>query len=132
MGRWLPQRQLRWRPLWLIIGWVLVGVVIWLSLAPRLPDLDMPIEYVDKAGHFLAYCTLMLWFAFLYLRAAHIWIALALVLLGVGLEVAQDVSGYRMFEIADIVADAAGIAAGLLLARTPLGGMLERFERRVA
>lgn len=132
MHPWLPQRQLRWRVLWLVIGWALVGTVVWFSLTPRLPPFGLSFEVMDKVVHFIAYFTLMIWFAFLYLRTAHIWIAAALLALGVALEGAQHVSGYRLFEVADIVADAAGVLAGFLLARTPFARLLQFVERRAA
>jgi hypothetical protein len=40
-------------------------------------------------------------------------------------------SGYRDFEWADMLADASGIAAGLLLVLTPLGESLVMLEKRL-
>lgn len=132
MDRWLPQRPLRWRPLWLVIGWALVAAVVWLSLTPRLAEFDVPFVFLDKAGHFTAYFVLMFWYASLYQRPAHWLLAVGFVLLGVALEGAQYLTGYRGFEFGDIVADAVGIAVALLLARTPLVDFLQFIERRVA
>lgn len=131
MRGWLPQRPLRWRLPWLIIGWMLVGGVVWVSLTPRLPVPDVPLAFLDKAGHFTAYFILMAWYAFLYLRPAHRWIAVALVLLGVALEGAQHISGYRMFEVGDIIADSVGVAFGFLLARTRFERLLQWVEGRL-
>ena len=53
------------RPLWLVLGWAMVAVIIWLSLTPSPPKVDF--EHSDKVGHFLAYGSLMFWFAQLYI-----------------------------------------------------------------
>ncbi len=129
MPAWLSPRPLKWRPLWLVIGWLLVGLVVYLSLAPQLPQVD--IRNFDKVGHFLAYFALMSWFAFIYARNAHLWIGVMLVIMGIALEIGQYLTGYRAFEIADIVVNTLGVMAGMLLARTRFAGLLILFERRL-
>jgi uncharacterized membrane protein len=131
MAGWLPTRPLRWRPLWLGIGWALVAAVIFISLTPRMPRIDADIMHLDKLGHFTAYFVVMSWFGFIYLRNAHLWIAGLLIAMGLGLEIAQHLSGYRAFEWADMAANASGVLAGLLLARSRFAGLLTLFERRL-
>jgi len=65
------------RPLWLVLGWAMVAVIIWLSLTPSPPKVDF--EQSDKVGHFLAYGSLMFWFAQLYIarRTRLAWYAVA-------------------------------------------------------
>ncbi len=96
------------------LGWALVAVIVWLSLTPR--PISIPIEHGDKLGHFLAYGSVMFWFAQLYLRmpvrAAY---AAGLVALGIALEFVQAHVG-RDFEVADMVADAIGVALGWIAA----------------
>lgn len=130
MPEWLTPRSLKWRPLWLAIGWALVVAVIALSLAPKLPRVDVGFEHVDKVGHALAYFALMCWFGFLYVRRAHGWIALLLVLLGVALEIVQYIVAYRWFSYADMAANAVGVVGGFLFARTRFAGLLALVERR--
>ncbi len=61
----------------------------------------------------MAYALLMAWFAWLHpargarLAYAGLWIAM-----GVALEFAQARTGYRSFELADMAANALGVAAG--------------------
>jgi VanZ family protein len=132
-GSSIAERQVLhyWR-FWAAVGWLLIGLVVYLSLTPALPDLP-EVDHGDKLGHFLAYAALMGWFAQLYrTRRAHLRIAVRLVLLGVGLELVQGMTGYRSFEAADIAANSAGVAAAWLIAQTPLGGSLAWLERRVA
>ena len=108
-----------------------MALVVWLSLTPDPLDVGGP-EGFDP-GHFVAYAVLMLWFAQL-LRPGRprIVAAVALVALGVGLEFAQLLTGYRHFDLADMRDDAIGVAAGFLLALSPLGTALLFLERRLA
>lgn len=117
-------RELRYRKLWLAIGFALVGLVIFLSLTPDPVDVGK-IEEV-KTGHFLAYAVLMLWFSQIY-RAGRVRIVVGLlfVLMGVVLEYAQAMTGYRSFGYVDMRDNAIGVTAGLLLGFTPLGGALQ-------
>src|SRR4051812_18317917 len=87
--------------LWLAIGWLLIVTVVVLSLIKL--GVETPGGQSDKIGHFLAYSTLMFWFAQIYSVArTRLVIAIGLALLGVGLEIAQSFTGYRTFEYADM------------------------------
>jgi len=120
--------DLRFRHLWLAIGYVLVGLVIYLSVKPDPIDVGK-IKGV-KVGHFIAYFVLMLWFAQLYPSwRARLGIAAAFVLMGVGLEYTQGLTSYRSFDYADMVDNAIGVAVGLAMGSTPAGRALARIER---
>ena len=99
------------RALLVAIGWGLVGVILWLSLTPQPPHVDF--EQSDKVGHFLAYGGLMFWFCQLYprtrTRAAY---AAGFIALGIAIEFLQRATGYRSFEVMDMVADAIGVLLG--------------------
>jgi VanZ family protein len=100
---------------WLAVGWIGVAVVTYLSLAPAPPQIDL--EQGDKLQHLIAYGTLMLWFAQVRTGAAERRAtALLLLALGIALEVAQGLSGYREMSVADALANAAGVALGWLAA----------------
>ena len=106
---------LKLRPLWLVLGWLLVLFVIYVSVMPD--PVQLPVAEGDKFGHVLAYAALMSWFANLYeLPARRMQLAIGFVALGVALEFVQQSTGYRSFEVADMAADAAGVAAGWLVA----------------
>ena len=112
--------DLRARRLWLVTGWSLVIVVIYLSLTPT--PVNVELEQGDKFFHALAYLALMSWFTNLYENLhERVVIAMGFMLLGIGLEVVQGFVGYRSFEVADMSANAAGVALGWFLAtpRTP-------------
>jgi hypothetical protein len=100
---------------WRIVGWLGVLGVIVLSLIPNPPSIG--VEQGDKIGHAAAYALLMLWFAQIHLqRWQRMPVALWLLTLGIALEFAQGWAGPRTFSIADMGADAAGIALGWLAA----------------
>jgi VanZ family protein len=108
-----------------------VILVVWLSLTPYPIDLG-DTEGFDP-GHFIAYTVLMFWFAQLLRPGrARIAAAIALVALGVGLEFAQLLTETRHFDLLDMRDDALGVAAGYVLAMSPLGTTLLFLERRLA
>ena len=108
----------RYQKLWLIIGYVLVALVMYLSItsAPPLPDVDVP--YFDKLGHFLAYFVLMGWFAQIYhVKKMRIIFALAFIFMGLAMEFIQSFDPARMAEFADMVANTLGVVIALLITR---------------
>jgi VanZ family protein len=118
---------LRWSPLWLATGWLLVSSIIYLSLAPAPPSIDLPEG--DKLEHVLAYAVLMFWFAQMYYRTrSRLLFAIGFVLLGVALEFLQGFTETRQFEIADMIADAAGVMLGWMIAPPRTGNVLWGFE----
>jgi VanZ family protein len=99
------------RPVWLAVGWAMVAAVVWLSLTPSPPKVDF--EQSDKVGHFLAYGGLMFWFSQLYVeRKVRLAYAAGFAAMGVALEFVQGWTGYRDFEVYDMLADAIGVALG--------------------
>jgi len=119
------------RRAWFVIGWIGVAAVIYFSLTPEPPRLD--IEQGDKLQHLAAYGTLMLWFGQAVVNGTQRrWTAIALVTLGVGLEFAQLATAYRTFSFADMVADALGVAAGWASAPPRLPNLLSIAERIAA
>ena len=117
----------RWRKLWLLIGWLLVASVTYLSLVPDPPTL--PVSAGDKVGHVLAYGTLMLWF--LQLNPPSRWavLAAALVTIGIVLELVQGLSAARSAELLDVLANTAGVLCGWLLGHTRAATALQALER---
>jgi VanZ family protein len=93
-----------------------VLVVCGLSLAPPTALPPSAFSMWDKAQHALAFVAL----AVLGLQAypgrwVRLW--LGLLLLGAAIEVAQTVVGWRQGDVADWVADAVGVALGVVLFR---------------
>jgi len=119
------------RRFWLAGGWLLILLVVTLSLIPHPPE-PMTFENSDKLEHTFAYAMLTLWFCQIY-RAIkpRLAVMLALVGLGVGLEFVQGWTGYRMFDVMDMLANSTGVLLGWLLSRTPLGHAFIYIERRL-
>ena len=123
-------QSLRFGRLWLAIGWSLVLLVVYLSLTPR--PLEIPVEEGDKVGHMLAYAALMLWFSQLYFVSwKRLQVGCSLVALAIGLEFAQRYTGYRTFEVADMVAGGVGIVIGWCLAPPRGPAFLAYLERHL-
>jgi hypothetical protein len=96
------------RRAYLAAGWAWAAAIVWLSLTPSLPSID--VSHGDKAGHFFSYAVLMFWFAQLYAR--RVLFAVGFIALGVALEFAQGASGFRSFDLLDMIANALGVFAG--------------------
>jgi VanZ family protein len=121
----------KWHTTWLASAWLLVGAVVYLSLA-RL-DIDIPAAEGDKLGHVIAYAVLSYWFMQVYVgRGSRLAIVLLLTGLGIALEFAQGYTGYRNFEYADMVADAAGAVIGWIASPPRTPALLSRIERYIS
>lgn len=115
---------------WKAAGWLLVLAIIALSLMPAPPDLG--VNQGDKLGHLATYGLVTLWFAQPYTGLRQrIWLALGMIALGCALEYAQRATGYRTFDVADMVADALGVALGWLAAPPRLPNLLDWLEKRL-
>jgi VanZ family protein len=117
----------RYRGAWLLVGFLLAAMIFVGSLWPSLPEATASVP--DKALHFMAYAVL----AFLFAGAMEPrrWprLALALVAFGATIELAQQfLTETRSGEWLDLVANTAGIAAGLVAARLVPGSWLRRVE----
>jgi len=94
-----------------------IVLVVCLSLTPRM---EIPYTFcgADKLCHFMAYTWLALlpFFGFEEIRQAFTG-AFLMIPVGIGLEVAQHFVPGRDFSAADMIANAAGVALGIILAR---------------
>lgn len=116
---------LRW---WLAGGTLLLILVLLASLAPgsRVPALPG----ADKIGHALMYGSVFLWFS--GILKPRLWWLLLLLLLMVGgvVELLQAAVPGRSQDPRDLLANAVGLAAGLLLAYLYTDGWCSRIEKR--
>jgi VanZ family protein len=122
-----PAPALRLRALWLALGWGLAAAIVWVSLTPSPPQIDL--EQGDKLGHLASYGALMFWFCQLYaVRGTRLAYAMGFTLMGVALEFAQGEFGARTFEPADMLANALGVALGWAFALGARGSLFLRIE----
>lgn len=120
--------MLKYHWLWVAIGWALVFLIVYLSLTPQ-PPAPLTFDNADKLEHAAAYATLSFWLCQIYRPArSQFVVATALVGLGVGLEYVQGWTGYRTFDVLDMLADGVGVLGGWLMVLTPLGRMLTYIE----
>lgn len=124
-------RQLRFLALWLTLGWVLVGLVVYFSLIPSAPKpLRFPVG--DKLAHLSIYAGMMLWFGFIYLPGrAYRNLGVVFIMTGLILELIQGLTHYRSMEYLDMLANSIGVSLGWLLARTRLASTLTQLESRL-
>jgi VanZ family protein len=106
---------------------LLVAGVVYGSLSPA-PVLSVLGDY-DKVEHFSAYLFLALWFTALYPRSRYWLVAMALLALGLSMEVMQHVMALGRFaDPRDMAANAAGILLGSVLAVVATGGWARRVD----
>ena len=118
--------DLRLRPWWLTIGWVMVATVLFLCLMPAPPQ--PPVVTSDKAHHLIAFAGLGLWWRWTSRTA---WAPhVALVGFAILIEVLQGTcTAHRQAEAMDVVADSLGLLCAEGLYRTPLGLLLRRLDQ---
>ena len=106
--------RLRHARIWYVFGAVLTLLVVVASLVPAR---DLPrLRVSDKLEHVLAYLALALWFGGLAAPRSYLRLALGLLVLGGGIEIAQGLMGLgREADWRDFEADALGVALGLSL-----------------
>ena len=119
------------RRLWVIIGWLGIAAVIYVSLIPRPPQLG--IAHGNRIGHVFVYALLILWFAQIaVVPGQRLRYAGGLIALAVGLEFAQLATYYRTFSYWDMAGGALGVIVGWVLAPPRLPNLLSIAERIAA
>lgn len=118
---------------WVAIWVAMVGGVVAGSLVPP-STLPTPMfDGVDKLQHLLGYFALSLYAVMLFARQRGQALAAAgLVLLGIGLEVAQAaLTASRQADLVDAACNGAGVLLALPLASTRVAGLLQRLDQRL-
>jgi VanZ family protein len=102
--------------LWWVLGVVIVGLALYVCLAPT-PDIPGSFELNDKFSHAAGHALLTIYFTGLVARSRWWKVVVFLTLFGIAVEVAQHfMKAGREAEARDLLANAAGVALGLLLA----------------
>lgn len=113
---------------WYVIGSALTMLVIVSSLVP---SRDLPhLRVSDKVEHLVAYFGLALWFGGLVPLRRYLALALALLMLGGGIEIAQGLMGLgREADWRDFYADSLGVGLGLAVCMAGLRHWATWFEQ---
>ena len=120
--------HLRFKRLWLAVGFLLIAGVIVASVV-KMPSALTPFTYSDKLLHCVVYAGLMGWFAQIYRHdLTRIMFVILLCSLGVAIEFMQTATATRHFDVSDIVANTCGVILAWALAYTWVGTILPRFE----
>ncbi|ATH09134.1 hypothetical protein BIY24_14635 [Halobacteriovorax marinus] len=113
---------------WTILGLIYVVAIFYLCLKRSEPSIP-PFEHFDKILHFSAYFTLTSYFTQITklknLRA----LILIFFIMGVTIEVLQYFSGYRSFEMLDILANTLGVLAGAFIVGRYCSGIIFKLEK---
>ncbi|MFZ4622833.1 MAG: VanZ family protein [Rhodoferax sp.] len=107
---------LKWSPMrafWHVSFWTLVLTTLWLSLVP-VAQVPPMLSFWDKAQHAFGFAALGFSGLMAYAGSARC-LLLSLALLGVGIEVAQGLSGWRYGDWQDWMADCLGLLIARLL-----------------
>jgi VanZ family protein len=113
--------------LWIAASALLVAGVIYGSLSPA-PALAVP-GNLDKIEHFSSYLILAVWFTALYPRSRYWLVAVALLALGLTMELMQHIMALGRFaDPRDMVANAAGVLLGSVLAVVATGGWVRKVD----
>ncbi len=130
MKKLFEVKPLRWAPLWITVGLVIVMMFIYLSLVKiSLPQIS-GLTSIDKIMHFTAYFVITSWFCQILARlSGFVLLGIFLAMMGIGIELLQGMTGYRSFEWYDMLANTTGIIAALLLNITAFGSLLYGIEQ---
>jgi VanZ family protein len=130
----LPLRHAR---RWQLAGIAVLAIVLAATLLPAIWFMqemrDPRIAHSDKWFHAITFMLLTIWFSGQYARRSYWRIAAGMLVFGALIELCQRMlTTYRSAETLDLVADAVGILAGLLIAWAGVGGWSLKVERWIA
>ena len=113
---------------WYFIGGMMLAGVALVSLMPA-PDIGVS----DKLSHLVTYFFLSGWFSLLAVNRVSLgWTVIGLVGYGMLIELLQGMTAYRYPEWGDVLANGAGVLAGILFYFSPLPRLLRFVDSRLA
>ena len=122
--------KLKYKQLWLIVGYSLVAYVIYSSLTPS--PIIMDVRYFDKYAHTFGYFVLMGWFMQIYHERKSVYLCVAFfIVLGISLEFVQGMTRYRFYDVYDMLANASGVLLAWLLIKTPFPKILYYIDSKL-
>ncbi len=122
--------KLNYPRLWLNIGLLMLLTLIVLSVI-TLDQSMIPIPYLDKIEHFLAWMLVMFWFVSLYPGRGLPLLAILLTL-SLGLELVQALTTWRQGSAGDLLANFLGLLTGWGLAVANQRKLMRFMDRKLA
>ena len=120
----------QYRPLWLLLGWLWIVAIWYLSLSADIPSVDLGVSFTDKILHAGSYGLLMAWFLQLYhRRLSRITCMITFIGMGILLEYLQSMTDYRVLEFEDMLANTAGVLLAWFIVRGKVSNILLQFEQ---
>lgn len=114
--------------IWYLLGGLMLLAVGTISLMPA-PDVGVN----DKLSHLVTYFFLGGWFSLLATNRVSLgWTIIGLIAYGILLELLQGMTAYRYAEWGDVLANASGTMAGILLNFSPLPRLLGDIDSKLA
>ena len=114
--------------IWYLLGGLMLLAVGTVSLMP-VPDVGVN----DKLSHLVTYFFLGGWFSLLATNRVSLgWTIIGLIAYGILLELLQGMTAYRYAEWGDVLANASGTMAGILLYFSPLPRLLGFIDSKLA
>jgi VanZ family protein len=99
------------RAFWYTVGTLIIALLWYLSLIPKPPQFGL--AYEDKVEHLLAYGGTMWWWAQLWHRFhQRALLAIGLTLMGILIEFVQRWTGWRHYDVNDMIANGIGVLIG--------------------
>ena len=125
-------RAFRRPRLWLRAWFAMMALTLVVCLLP-MPTLPLTVVHGDKLEHFIGYALLSAYAGMLFeVVRMRRWAYAVLLALGALIEGLQTFVPWRSGgDLADMAANALGVAIGMIVASTPLRYALLRFERLV-
>ncbi|WP_241558882.1 VanZ family protein [Halobacteriovorax sp. HLS] len=120
-------KKLNLKILWLGLGITYIIAMFYFSLRYEKPG-KPPFEHFDKILHFNAYLLLMGYFSLTHEKKNHFKLLITFVLMGISIEFLQLASGYRSFELLDVVANTAGLICGGIISRTYFPNLITKLD----
>ena len=126
---WL--KPLRWPRAWLGLWGLAILTIIVVCLMPPPPLPPLP-DNSDKVEHLLGYFLLSAAAVQLFAGRRALWtVAIALVAMGIGIEIAQGLfTTDRAADPRDALANTIGVLLGMATLLTPWRDLLQRLEKR--
>jgi VanZ family protein len=120
--------ELKLIKIWYLLGGLMLLMVGAVSLMP-LPDVGVN----DKFSHLVTYFVLGGWFGLLATNRVSLgWTIIGLIAYGMLIELLQGMTAHRYAEWGDVLANAGGTMAGILLYYSPLPRLLRFVDNKLA